>query len=91
MKDKTILVKYQQELANKLPSCTDTCLTLDQAAESYSRIIKTAADNILGYTRSRKKPWISDATLELTDQWCNVKVKLATEPGLKPAYNLLTH
>ena len=91
LKDKAILTKYQQELANKLPSCTDEHLTLDQAAESYSRIIKTTADSILGFVRSRKKPWISDATLDLTDQRRSVKVKLATEPGLKPAYNQLTH
>jgi len=90
LKDKVILAEYQQQLANKLPTCTDTDLTLDQAAESYSKIIKTTADNILEFTRSRKKPWISNATLELTDQRRNIKVKLATEPGLKPAYNQLT-
>src|SRR5271157_2012002 len=83
LKNKVILAEYQLQLANKLPACTDTDLTLDQAAESYSKIIKTTADNILGFIRSRKKPWISNATLELTDQRRNIKV-------LKPAYNQLT-
>jgi Reverse transcriptase (RNA-dependent DNA polymerase)/Endonuclease-reverse transcriptase len=91
LKDQSILTKYQQELANKLPSCTNMNLTLDQAAEAYSAIIKTTADNVLGFTRSRRKPWISDNTLELTDQRRKIKVKLATEPSLKPTYNRLTH
>src|SRR5271157_490756 len=90
LKDKVILAEYQQQLTDKLPTCTDTDLTLDQAAESYYKIIKITANNILGFTRSCKKPWISNTTLELTDQRRNFKVELATEPGLKPAYNQLT-
>ena len=42
-------------------------MTLDQEAERYSQIIKESpADTVLEFQHFRKKPWISDATLELT-------------------------
>jgi hypothetical protein len=92
LKDQNILAKYQQELSDKLVHNTaNDHQTLDQAAQSYSSIIKTAADKHLGFTRSRKKPWISDSTLQITDLRREIKGQLSTNPGLKPAYNKLTH
>ena len=74
LKDQKVLERYQQELANKLsPMTTDMHQTLNQQAESFSSIIKSAADNILGFARSRKKPWISDSTLDITNQRCVCK------------------
>jgi hypothetical protein len=91
LKDQTVLSMYQLELSDKLVSSTaDINQTLDQAAEAYSSIIKAAADNILGFTRSRKKPWISNNTLDIVDKRREVKRLLSSTPSLKPVYNQLT-
>jgi exonuclease III len=91
LKDQSVLEEYQQELSKNLPkNFADTHQTLDQAAESYSTIIKAAADNVLGFTRSRKKPWISNSTLDITDQRREIKKQLTNNPELKPRYNQLT-
>ena len=65
-------------------------MTLDQEAERYSQISKETADTVLGFQRSRKKPWISDATLELTDQRREMKKVIASRSDLKPTYNAFT-
>jgi hypothetical protein len=83
--------KYQQELSDLLAEVSALHQTVDQMSESYSTIMKTAADKILGNQRSRKKPWISDSTLKIVDERRLVKKKLATSPNLKPEYNHRTH
>jgi hypothetical protein len=91
LKDVNILTKYQQEVSSKLASsASNKTQTLDQAAEAYSSSLKAAADDVLGFTRSRKKPWISDGTLKLTDERKEIKRQLSSTPSLKPAYNQLT-
>ena len=57
---------YQEEL-KRFRDKPINSMTLDQEAERYSQIIKETADTVLGFQLSRKKPWISDATLEFTD------------------------
>jgi hypothetical protein len=85
LKDQTVLSMYQLELSDKLVRNTaDINQTLDQAAEAYSSIIKAAADNLLGFTRSRKKPWISSNTLDIVDKRREVKRLLSSTARLKP-------
>jgi hypothetical protein len=91
-KDVNILTKYQQEVPSKLASsASNKTQTLDQAAEAYSSSLKAAADDILGFTGSWKKPWIYDGMLKLTDERKETKRQLSSTPHLKPAYNQLTH
>lgn len=91
LKDEKVLAQYQKHLSDKLCDlATNSHQTLNQQAEAYSSILKSAAENILGFTRSRKKPWISNSTLELTDKRREVKSQLAIDPSLKPEYNRLT-
>ena len=85
-----MLAKYQQKLSDKLHPVVNGNQTLDQAAESYSKAIKDTADDVLGFTRSRKKPWISNSTLDITDQRRELKKQLSNSPELKPEYNRLT-
>ena len=43
-------------------------LIADSLLEQTTTIIKKAADEVLGIQRPKKKPWISDTTLALTDE-----------------------
>ena len=91
LKDQNVLNRYQQEVADKLQQILiSNDQTLNQTAECFSATIKAAADNVLGFARSRKKPWISNSTLDLTDKRRHIKGKLAEAPNLKPTYNRLT-
>ena len=91
LKDQNVLNRYQQEVADKLQQILiSNDQTLNQTAECFSATIKAAADNVLGFARSCKKPWISNSTLDLTDKRRHIKGKLAEAPNLKPTYNRLT-
>ena len=83
-----ICAAYQEELKQRFRDKPISSMTLDQKAERYSQIIKEAADTVLGFQCFRKKPWISDATLELTDQRREVKKVIASRSDLKPTYKL---
>ena len=63
-----IRAAYQEELKQRFRDKPINSMTLDQEAKRYSQIIKETANTVLGFQRFRKTPWISDATLELTNQ-----------------------
>ena len=70
--DPSIAKDFQLELQNRFQLLEDEVDTNDPIADSpleqTSTIIKKAADDVLGIHRPKKKLWISDATLALTDE-----------------------
>ena len=68
--------------------------TNDSIADSYWNKLhqssKKAADKVLGIHRSKKKPWISDATLALTDERRKARKKAIKDPSFLHEYNHLT-
>ena len=59
--------KFQTLLLDKLSSIPRE-VVLDEAWEYTATHIKSAAEEVVGYSRPSHKPWISSATLELVEQ-----------------------
>ena len=81
--DPSIAKDFQLELQNRFQLLEDEVDTnypiTDSLLEQTTTIIKKAADEVLGIHRP-KKPWISDATLALTDERRKTRKKAIQDP-----------
>ena len=93
--DRSIAKDFQLELQNRFQLLEDEVHvdTNDPIAESIleqtTTVIKKAADEVLGIHRPKKKPWISDATLALTDERRKARKKAIQDPSFRHEYNHL--
>ena len=62
----------------------------DSLLEQTTTIIKKAANEVLGIHRPKKKPWISDATLALTDERRKARKKAIQDPSFRHEYRSVT-
>ena len=62
----------------------------DSLLEQTTTIIKKAADDVLWNHSPKKTPWISDATLALTDERRKARKKAIQDPSFRHEYNHLT-
>ena len=92
--DPSIAKDFQLELQNRFQLLEDEVDTHDPIADSLleqtTTIIEKAADEVLGIHRPKKKPWISDATLALTDERRKARKKAIQDPSFRQEYNHLT-
>ena len=92
--DPSIAKDFQLELQNRFQLLEDEVDTNDTIADSLleqsTTIITKAADEVLGIHRPKKKPWISDATLALTDERRKARKKAIQDPSCRHEYNHLT-
>ena len=59
---------YNYSLRARLPLVTAPANGVQERWEQLSAAIHTSAADIVGYARSRRRPWITDETLEAVDQ-----------------------
>ena len=92
--DPSIAKDFQLELQNKFQLFEDEVDSNDPVADSLleqtTTIIKKAADEVLGIHRPKKKPWISDAALALTDERRKARKKAIQDSSFRHEYNHLT-
>ena len=94
--DPSIAKDFQLELQNRFQLLEDEVHVdtndpiADSLLEQTTTIIKKAADEVLGIHRPKKKPWISDATLALTDERRKARKKAIQDPSFRHEYNHLT-
>ena len=85
--DPNIAKEFQLELQNRFQLLEDEVETNDPISDSLleqtTTIIKKAADEVLGIHRPKKKPWISDATLALTDERRKARKKASQDPSFR--------
>ena len=91
LRENDVKQRYQLELRKAFEESRDETRTLNEAAERLSEILKTTADKVIGFERPKRKPWISEDTLNLVDQRREIKHCLPYRPELKSSYNRLTH
>ena len=94
--DPSIAKDFQLKLQNRFQLIEDEVHVdtndpiADSLLEQTTTIIKEAADEVLGIHRPKKKPWISDATLALTDERRKARKKAIQVPSFRHEYNYLT-
>ena len=92
--DPSTEMEFQLELKNRFQLLVDetdiSVSNADSLLEQTTTAIKETADNILGAPRPKKKPWISDATLALTDERRKARKKAIQDPSHRQEYNRLT-
>ena len=92
--DPSIAKDFQLELRNRFQLLEDEVDTNDPIGDSLleqtTTIIKKAADEVLGIHRPKKKPWISDKTLTLTDERRKARKKAIQDTSFRHEYNHLT-
>ena len=94
--DPSIAKDFQLELQNRFQLLEDEAHVdtndpiADSRLEQTTTIIKETTDEVLRIHRPKKKPWISDATLALTDERRKARKKAIQDPSFRQEYIHLT-
>ncbi|KAL3854416.1 hypothetical protein ACJMK2_013686 [Sinanodonta woodiana] len=54
--------------------------SLDETFDIVNRTIRKTAEEVIGFKRYRREPWISDEVLKLADQRRTIKAKMSINP-----------
>lgn len=90
IQEPSVRKKYQQALSNRSAELENLPDDVNMALEIVNNTIQEAARETIGFKRKKKKPWISDEVLLLTDKRREVKAQLNANPSLKPEFKKLT-
>ena len=75
LKNPEIAQRYQENVQKELTSITQNSKDINITLVAFNKSILSAASNILEQRRSRRKPWISDEVLRLSDARKGLKSK----------------
>ena len=85
-----IAQRYQENVQKELTSITQNLKDINITLVAFSKSILSAVSNILQQRRSRRKPWISDEVLRLSDTRKGLKSKKHESQEFWFQYNSLT-
>ena len=74
--------RYEIEIKNRFEALSSMIeeASLDEALDIVNRTIRNTAEEVIGFKRYRREPWISDEVLNLADQRRTIKAKMSINP-----------
>ena len=90
LKTPEIAQRYQENVQKELTSITQNSKDITITLVASNKSILSAASNTLEQRRSRRKPWISDEVLRLSDARKGLKSKKHESQKLQFQYNSMT-